>query len=127
MTVIPADIIDIPVNLTLPINHERISNADAYSYLGDYCSSLLSNMLIEVNSELVESTIHLRDEAKWNVYMINEENAEVDGVSTFHFPLRFVVYEGECVTCLKQSIAECCYRLLIQSAYISVISGCRIE
>lgn len=126
MTVIPTDIVDITVNLTLPIHHPKITKADAYSYLGEYCLSLSKNLLVEVNSELVEGAIHLKEEEAWNVYIINEES-EVDGVATFHFPLRFVVYEGECVTCLKQSIAECCYRLLIQSAYISVVSGCRVE
>lgn len=127
MTVIPTEIVDVSIHLKMHINHKEIISADGYTYLHDFCSSLVDQTLIEINSQLLESSVHLTDKTDWKLYVLNTESASSDGVATFFLPLHFVVFEGECVACVKQSIAECIYRLLIQSCHISVVSGCRVE
>lgn len=129
MEVIKADSIMISVDLSMHINHKSIGSLSVESFLKEYCMSLTDSLLIERDDKLIHQTISLEEEeqGKWHLYILHNSQKQMNGVAHLHLPLQFIVYDKECIADVKRSIAECCYRSLVQSLHISVVSGCRIE
>lgn len=128
MRIVKADSVMVSVDLSMHINHKSIGSLSVESFLKEYCMSLTDSLLIERNDKLIHQTISLdEDEGEWHLYILHSSQKQMNGVAHLHLPLQFIVYDKESVDDVKRSIAECCYRSLIQSLHISVVSGCRIE
>lgn len=118
------------VELTIPfcIQHDRILSMNPKEYIKGQCQSFLDSLILESDSSILQTAVHIQEEqTPWKVYSINTKHEHMDGIANLHYLLQFLVYEGESIQSIKQTITECYYRLLIQSLHISAVSGCRVE
>ena len=83
---------------------------------------------MECNSSILQTSYHIqKEQTVWKVHSINSKHDHVDGIANVHYILQCLVYEGENIQSIKDTIKECYYRVLLQSLHISMVSGCRVE
>lgn len=128
MQVVAIETVHLEVTLPLHVNHKSIVSVDVAPFLREYCERLMDSMILEQDAHIVEKQIAIqRENASWNLYILHSNQKQVDGLAHFHYPLKWILIDGESLEEAKKSIVECYYRLLVQSVHISVVSGCRIE
>lgn len=128
MKVIESEVHEVELTIPFYIQHDRILSINPKEYIRTQCESFKKSILLECNSSLLQTSYHIQKApTAWKVYSINTKHDGVDGIANLHYILQFLIYEGETIQSIKDTIKECYYRVLLQSLHISVVSGCRVE
>ena len=128
MKVIESEVHEVELTIPFYIQHDRILSINPKEYIRTQCESFEKSILLECNSSILQTSYHIqKEQTVWKVYSINSKHDHVDGIANLHYILQFLVYEGENIQSIKDTIKECYYRVLLQSLHISMVSGCRVE